>query len=204
MNSRAPKFKKALANPGLAASVALAMMRGYLFRLRLLLFGPRRVRIGRGLRIYSRLYIRGPGSVILGRNFSCGRSVFHEPVIVTHRPDSVVRIGDGNFFGGVQISCVKSVEIGDDNLFGNAVILDSDVIPHPNMILDGAWAEKWAKNVVIGNGTWLAANTVVLKGVTLGDECVLSAGSVAASSAEPRSLLLGVPARKIRSTREEP
>ncbi len=115
----------------------------------------------------------------------------------------MIRIGDGNYFGGVCISCVNKVEIGDNNLFGNVVIMDSDIIPHPNMQLDAAWKEKWAKEIRIGSNTWLAANTVVLKGVVLGDECVLSAGSVAASSAEPRSLLLGVPARRIKSTREE-
>ena len=180
------------------------MFRGYLFRFELILCGPRKVRIGRGLRIYSRLYIRGPGKVVIGTDFSCNRNVFKDVTIVTHHPDAVVRIGAGNFMGGTQISCVKSVEIGDDNLFANAVIMDSDIIPHPNMVMDAGWMEKWAAGVRIGDHTWLAANTVVMKGVTLGDECVLSAGSVAATDAEPRSLLMGVPARRIKSTREEP
>ena len=37
-------------------------------------------------------------------------------------PDAVVRIGDGNYFGGVHISCVGKIEIGDNNLLGNTVI----------------------------------------------------------------------------------
>ena len=197
------RLQSALANPGLALSVILAMGRGILFRLKLALCGPKKVSIGKGLRIYSRLYIRGPGTVIIGNNFSSARAIFKETTILTHHPDAVVRIGDGNYFGGVQISCVRKVTIGDNNLFANTVILDSDIIPHPNMTLDRDWMEKWSKDVVIGNNTWLAINTVVLKGVILGDECVLSAGSVAAADAEPRSLLLGVPARKIKSTREE-
>ena len=183
--------------------VSLAVGRGFLFRLKLILWDPGNVSIGKGLRIYSSLYIRGPGKVIIGNNFSTNRNIFKETTILTHHPDAVVRIGDGNYFGGGHISCVRKIEIGDNNLLGNTVILDSDIIPHPNMKVDRDWMEKWSRAVVIGNNTWLAVNTVVLKGVTLGDECVLSAGSVAAADAEPRSLLLGVPARKIKSTRED-
>jgi acetyltransferase-like isoleucine patch superfamily enzyme len=203
MGSSDSKIKAALTNPGMAFDLALAIVRGIFFRFKLGVFGPRNVRIGKGLRIYTRLYIKGPGTVIIGERFSCNRNVFKETTLMTHDADAVIRIGDGNYFGGVSISCVKKVEIGDDNLFGNVVIMDSDIIPHPNLQLDGAWKEKWAREIAIGNKTWLAVNTVVLKGVTLGDECVLSAGSVAASSAEPRSLLLGVPARRVKSTREE-
>ena len=197
------QLQSALANPGLVLSVVCAILRGFLFKLELMLCGPRKVSIGKGLRIYSKLYIRGPGTVIIGNYFSSARNIFKETTILTHHPDAMVRIGDGNYFGGVHISCVGKVEIGNNNLLGNTVILDSDIIPHLNMKVDPEWMEKWSKNVVIGNNTWLAVNTVVLKGVTLGDECVLSAGSVAAANAEPRSLLLGVPARKIKSTREE-
>lgn len=197
------KLGAALSNPGEAVGVVMAILRGMIFRLKLALFGPRGVRIGKGLRIYSKLYICGPGRVIIGNHFSSARNIFKETTILTHHSDAVVRIGDGNYFGGVHISCVGRIEIGDNNLLGNTVILDSDIIPHPNMKLDREWKEKWSRDIVIGSNTWLAVNTAVLKGVTLGDECVLSAGSVAASDAEPRSLLLGVPARKIKSTREE-
>jgi len=168
MGGSVSKIKTALGNPGVALGLILAIVRGALFRWKLGVFGPKNVKIGEGLRIYTKLYIRGPGTVIIGNRFSCNRNIFKETTLITHDADSQIRIGDGNFFGGAYISCVKKVDIGDNNLFGNVVVMDSDIIPHPNMRLDSAWKEKWAKEIGIGNNTWLAANTVVLKGVTWG------------------------------------
>lgn len=177
-------------------------MRGWLLKQYYQTTRPGRVKIGKRLRVYTRLYIKGPGSVEIGDNCSCNRIIFKEASIVTHSPDAVVRIGNGNFLGGTQISCVKKVEIGDENLMANAFISDSDVIPHENMEVTPEWLGSMSEPVRIGNRTWLGANSAVLKGVTLEDECVLGAGSVVMKSAEPQSLLVGIPARKIKSTRD--
>ena len=84
----------------------------------------------------------------------------------------------------------------------NVIIMDSDIMPHQNIELNSNWVKRNAAEVKIGNHCWLGMNSIVLKGVCLGDECVLGAGSVAARSAEPFSLLAGNTARKIGKTRE--
>ncbi len=76
MGDSVSKLKTALANPGMFLELVLAIVRGRLFRLKLSLFGPRNVKIGKGLRIYTKLYIRGPGTVIIGERFSCNRNIF--------------------------------------------------------------------------------------------------------------------------------
>lgn len=53
------------------------------------------------------------------------------------------------------------------------------------------------KDVVIKQGTWIASNATILKGVTIGEGAVIAAGAVVVTDVEPYSIYGGVPAKKI-------
>ena len=57
----------------------------------------------------------------------------------------------------------------------------------------------YAKPVSIGNDCWFGANVVVCPGVTIGDNCVIGAGSVVTRDIPANSFAAGVPARVIRA-----
>lgn len=59
-----------------------------------------------------------------------------------------------------------------------------------------------SKPVVIGNDCWFGANVVVCPGVTIGDRCVIGAGSVSTRSAPSDSFAAGNPCRVIRTITE--
>ena len=61
----------------------------------------------------------------------------------------------------------------------------------------------WARPVTIGSDCWFGANVVVCPGVTVGDGCVIGAGSVVTRDIPPNSLAAGVPARVIRPITEQ-
>jgi acetyltransferase-like isoleucine patch superfamily enzyme len=52
-------------------------------------------------------------------------------------------------------------------------------------------------DVVIGRDVWLGARVIVLPGVTIGDGCVVGAGSVVTRSLPPGSIAVGAPARVV-------
>lgn len=52
--------------------------------------------------------------------------------------------------------------------------------------------------IIIGNGAWIGANTVILDGAYIGEGCVVGAGSVVKGMLPPWCVAGGVPARKIR------
>ena len=60
----------------------------------------------------------------------------------------------------------------------------------------------YAKPVHIGNDCWLGANVVVCPGVTIGDGCVIGAGSVVTRDVPPMSFAAGNPCRVIRAITE--
>ena len=54
------------------------------------------------------------------------------------------------------------------------------------------------KDVTISDNCYLGANSTILMGVELGENCIVAAGSVVTGSFPPNSLIGGVPAKLIR------
>lgn len=54
------------------------------------------------------------------------------------------------------------------------------------------------KPVVIGEAVWIGMRAIVLGGVTLGDGCVVGAGSVVVKSFQAGSIIAGNPAKIVR------
>jgi maltose O-acetyltransferase len=54
------------------------------------------------------------------------------------------------------------------------------------------------RSVTIGNDVWIGTRSIILPGVTLGDGCIIGAGSVVTRSVPPFAVAAGNPARVIR------
>ena len=75
------------------------------------------------------------------------------------------------------IACHESVEIGSNvQLSPNVQIYDHD---HDFRVIGGITEMKYkTAPIKIGNNVWIGANTIILRGTTIGDNCVIGAGSV--------------------------
>lgn len=71
----------------------------------------------------------------------------------------------------------QSIKIGNDVILGpNVQIYDHD---HDYKRPEGTKEGKYiCDGVEIGNNVWIGANTVILRGTKIGDNCVIAAGSV--------------------------
>ena len=54
------------------------------------------------------------------------------------------------------------------------------------------------QDVVIGDDVWIGVNTIILKGVTIGEGAVISAGSVVTKDIPPYQIWGGVPAKFLK------
>ena len=195
------KILKARSDPQEATICLWSLLRGRIFSLKAKRWAPR-IQIGPCLRLRSGIHIQGPGKVIIGKNVTADLSFLRTPNIITHTKESYVVIGDGTYLGGTRISCVTTVKIGKEGLFGSTTNIDSDIIPTDYMKIDKQWIEQHAAPVEIGDHFWAGTNAFILKGTKIGNECVLGAGGLVYDKRFPdRSLLIGNPARKIGSTR---
>jgi len=175
-----------------------------------LLLKARGVETGTGLVLYGvPLVVHAPGSrIVLGSRVALCSSSRHNPVGVNHpvilrtnRPGAVIEIGSDTGLSGATISAARLVRIGRECLIGsNVVITDCDfhaVAPHHRRHTTDEAAIGCAP-VVIGDNVWLGMNVTVLKGVTIGDNTVVAAGSVVVRPLPANCVAGGNPARVLR------
>lgn len=53
-----------------------------------------------------------------------------------------------------------------------------------------------AAPIRVGSGVWIGARVIILPGVTIGDGCIIAAGSLVSRDCEPNGLYVGSPARR--------
>lgn len=117
--------------------------------------------------------------------------------ITTMSPDSVIQIGNHVGMTGAVITAHRSITIGDDSMIGaNTLITDSDwhAIDPEHRHKD---AGKTAP-VNIGKNVLIGTRCIVLKGVTIGDNSVIGAGSVVTTDIPAGVIAAGNPCRVIK------
>lgn len=89
-----------------------------------------------------------------------------------------LEIGSNAAFGnGVSINCMEKIVIGEGVQIGpDTKIYDHD---HDFRVPGGIQAEKFKTSPVeIGANSWIGCNVVILRGTTIGRNCIVAAGSV--------------------------
>jgi maltose O-acetyltransferase len=117
-------------------------------------------------------------------------------------PASNLAIGHG---ASVNVDCffdcLAKVTLGRGVMVGMGVtIVTSD---HPIGPDGRPQGEPVGRDVVIGDGVWLGARSMVLPGVTVGEGSVVSAGAVVTRDCRPFAIYAGVPARLVGNLRTE-
>jgi maltose O-acetyltransferase len=92
---------------------------------------------------------------------------------------------------------VAAVTLGEDCQIGPNVQLLTPTHPlEPGPRRDKLEA---AKPITIGDNVWIGGGAIVLPGVTIGDDSVIGAGSVVTKDVPPGVVVVGNPARPVRT-----
>lgn len=111
-------------------------------------------------------------------------------------------VGD-NFYTNYNciILDVAKVEIGNNVFFApNVAIYTAGHPVHPQARNS---LYEYGVSIKIGNNVWVGGNTVILPGVTIGDNCVIGAGSVVTKEIPPNTIAVGNPCRVIHKITED-
>jgi len=96
---------------------------------------------------------------------------------------------------GVRISAANSIKIGDScMLASNAYITDSDW----HGIYDRSQPPGKTSRVILKENVWIGDSAIVCKGVTIGENSIIGAGSVVTCDIPPNVIAAGNPAKTIK------
>ncbi len=125
-------------------------------------------------------------------------------IIVAKNGGRIV-INDGVCMSGCTIYSMESITIGRNTDIGSGCkIIDNDFHPLP-------YSQRYPKEqldkvkkrpIVIGEGCFIGANSIILKGTTLGKNVVVGAGSVVCGSFPDNVIIAGNPARVVKENME--
>ncbi len=167
------------------------------------------ISLGENTRVAYRKIIGKPNTVL-----RIGQGSIVEASICFDRDLASVEIGDRTYIGSSSIISASKIKIGDDVLISwGCTIVDhnSHSVDFKYRYQDVANWMFYKKNwegvkslpIVIENKAWLGFNTIILKGVTVGQGAIVAAGSVVTKDVPPFTIVGGNPARVIRKLSED-
>lgn len=108
-----------------------------------------------------------------------------------------VQIGSHTFIGAGSGGLI----VGDDVLISpNCTILTSNY-KYDQVGVPLTQQSTESRGVQIGNRVWVGANSVILDGTQIGDDVIVSAGSIVSGRIPPRAIVQGNPAKVIFTRR---
>lgn len=145
---------------------------------------PGRMEILRGLlgEIAADVWIEPPFFCEYGRHIRIGARTYIN-INCFFQDNAEIEIGSDTLIGpGVQICCASHPVDADERVVANPT---SGSAPYMTT----------SAPVKIGKRCWLGGDVTILGGVTIGDDCVIGAGSVVTKSIPAGSVAYGVPCR---------
>jgi acetyltransferase-like isoleucine patch superfamily enzyme len=160
-----------------------------------------KLRTGRNVYIgaYGYLDCLSVGGVTMGDNVTIREGCWLQLTSRYDNPGTSVTIGNSVYIGPrAVLGAAAPLIIGDRCQIGANVSL---VAENHKFAGEGQIFEQGVsrKGIEIGEDVWMGNNVTVLDGVTIGDGAVIGAGTVVTKSVPPRSVVVGVPGRVLKT-----
>jgi len=149
------------------------------------------------------------GKIILGNNVQIRsrdwgyHTAMYSPtrLMTDSSEEAILAIGNGTRINGASIHATNKIIIGENCLIAaNVTIMDSD--GHGVNLDERDKHNTKTLPIIIGNNVWIGINSVILKGISIGNNSVIAAGSVVTKTVPPNTLVGGNPARVIKMIKQ--
>ncbi|MEI7766676.1 MAG: DapH/DapD/GlmU-related protein [Phycisphaerae bacterium] len=137
---------------------------------------------------------------LISNSYYTPLGINHPVVLATLQPGATILLGERVGMSGGSICAARSVAVGNDTLLGaNVTITDTDFHPlaaQARQVVD--FTAIGVAPVSLGRRVFVGTNCIILKGVAIGDNSIIGAGSVVTKSIPANVIAAGNPCRVIR------
>ena len=123
--------------------------------------------------------------IVLGNNVTLISNQKHNPLlehpvsIRTLTPEARIELADNSGISGSNIVCCNHISIGEYTIIGpGTLIYDSEGHDYSPEV---GWSQRKVRTgrpIRIGSKCFIGARCMIMSGVTIGDNCVIAAGSI--------------------------
>lgn len=146
-------------------------------------------------------------------HINIGEDSFIRGSLEVQRPGGKISVGSKCYIGDhTRIWAAESISIGNNVLIAhNCNVFDNDTHPvdklerrqdASNILFDGKrknFSSLKSSPVVIENDAWIGCNSIILKGVTIGEGSIVAAGSVVTKDVPAGVVVAGNPAKVVKT-----
>lgn len=166
-----------------------------------------KVNIGKGWSVNGPFFLRVKkrGRISIGENFCSNSGVYaidnsQETKLWVYE-DGFLYIGDNVGLASTCITCQNRIEIGNNTRIGaGSLIMDSDhhsLLPQYRRTSEDYLHVK-SSPVIIGHDVFIGARSIICKGITIGENSIIAAGSVVTKDIPCNEIWGGNPAKFIK------
>ena len=162
--------------------------------------------LGRGVRAQGRARIQcfagrivlRDGVILRSRDFGYHTQITGATKLFTDAENAVIEIGARCRLNGTTIHARERVQLGEDcyTAAGTTIVDSNGHVADADKRAAGGRDEP--RPVIIGNRVWTGQNVIILKGVTIGNDVIIGAGSVVTSDLPAGTLCAGQPAQVVK------
>lgn len=161
---------------------------------------------GKDCTIIGKIKVIGHGKITIGDNFMMTSGEHINPIsanlqgtFFTDSPKARITIGNNVGMSSTRMWIHDSLTIGDNVKIGGGVLLiDTDCHPKDYEMRRTSNEDTKSAPINIEDDVWIGAQSIVLKGVTIGAHSIIGAGSVVTKDIPSDCIAAGNPCKVIK------
>jgi maltose O-acetyltransferase len=155
------------------------------------------VRFGRNFITNGKLVVKGQGRVVFGDDVNAWCHA-EKNVLIAFSPQARIVIGNGCRLSGAGIQANLLVTVGPRCMLNSTLILDTDFHQIDPVLRHDPAAPAPCAPVRLEENVWVAGQSAILKGVTIGENSVVAFRAVVVKDVPPNVVVAGNPARVVK------